>query len=175
MRFNWNFTVTSLRLYFHKTDSKAKMTRYLDLWSRHLNLFSGYLVQFTSDNMTRHADSITSNHIHLLNRHHNFMSWHFDLLKPNILILYSTLTNHYYFFFITLSIYFTTLKKAGFFWVFFFYWKVKCNIQWVADFLLSIWVFLVRLWSFFYHSADEKEFVQRRWLYRSPKHNELSH
>lgn len=116
---------------------------------------------------------ITSNH--LLNRHHNFMSWHFDPSKPNILILYSTLTNHYYFFFITLSIYFTTLKKAVFFFGFFFYWKVKCNIQWVADFLLSIWVFLVRLWSFFYHSADEKEFVQRRWLYRSPKHNELSH
>lgn len=116
---------------------------------------------------------ITSNY--LLNRHHNFMSWHFDLLKPNILILYSTLTNHYYFFFITLSIYFTTLKKAVFFLVFFFYWKVKYNIQWVADFLLSIWVFLVRLWSFFYHSADEKEFVQRRWLYRSPKHNELGH
>lgn len=54
-----------LRLFFHKTDSKAKMTRYLDLWSRHLNLFKGYLVQFTFDNMTRHADRITSNHIQL--------------------------------------------------------------------------------------------------------------
>lgn len=117
---------------------------------------------------------ITSNY--LLNRHHNFMSWHFDLLKPNILILYSTLTNHYYFFFYNIKYIFYDSKESVFFFgFFFFYWKVKCNIQWVADFLLSIWVFLVRLWSFFYHSADEKEFVQRRWLYRSPKHNELSH
>lgn len=115
---------------------------------------------------------ITSNY--LLNRHHNFMSWHFDLLKPNILILYSTLTNHYYFFYNIKYIFYDS-KESGFFFWLFFYWKVKCNIQWVADFLLSIWVFLVRLWSFFYHSADEKEFVQRRWLYRSPKHNELSH
>lgn len=70
---------------------------------------------------------ITSNS--LLNRHHNFMSWHFDPSKPNILILYSTLTNHYYFFFITQSIYFTTLKKACF-WVFFFFtenWSVTFN------------------------------------------------
>lgn len=77
---------------------------------------------------------ITSNY--LLNRHHNFMSWHFDLLKPNILILYSTLTNHYYFFFITQSIYFTTLKKACF-WFFFFFFTEKWSVTFNESLIFS--------------------------------------
>lgn len=69
---------------------------------------------------------ITSNH--LLNRHHNFMSWHFDPSKPNILILYSTLTNHYYFFYNTKYIFYDS-KESVFLGVFFFTenWSVTFN------------------------------------------------